>query len=87
MSRDEHADKNGEYRVRSLYFDTPEDKALREKIDGVDRRAKYRIRRYLGATGYIVLEKKSKINGMCYKQSVRLTAEEVPESNPEIPDD
>jgi len=77
MSRDKHADKNGEYRVRSLYFDTPEDKALREKIDGVDKRAKYRIRRYLGTTGYIVLEKKSKINGMCYKQSVQLTAEEV----------
>ena len=28
----------GKYYIRSLYFDTPEDKALREKIDGVDRR-------------------------------------------------
>lgn len=44
MQRDSHADKNGEYRVRSLYFDTPGDKALREKIDGVDRREKFRIR-------------------------------------------
>jgi len=77
MSRDTHAGINGEYRVRSLYFDTPEDKALREKIEGVDRREKYRIRRYPGATGYIMLEKKCKANGMCYKQSARLTAEEV----------
>jgi len=77
MSRDVHTDLNGVYRVRSLYFDTPEDKALFEKIDGVDRREKYRIRRYLGANDYIMLEKKSKINGMCYKRSARLTADEV----------
>jgi hypothetical protein len=38
MRLDAHADENGEYRVRNLYFDTPNDKALREKIDGVDRR-------------------------------------------------
>lgn len=77
MSRDAHVDANGEYRVRSLYFDTPGDKALREKIDGVDRREKYRIRRYLGAGDYMMLEKKSKRNGMCYKRSARMTADEV----------
>ncbi|GHU95185.1 molecular chaperone [Clostridia bacterium] len=77
MSHDVHADENGEYRVRSLYFDTPGDKALREKIDGVDRREKFRIRRYLGDTDYIMLEKKSKTHGMCYKRSAKLTAEEV----------
>jgi hypothetical protein len=77
MSRDAHADENGEYRVRSLYFDTPGDKALREKIDGVDKREKFRIRRYLGDTNYIMLEKKSKARGMCYKRSANLTAEEV----------
>jgi hypothetical protein len=77
MRRDAHADENGEYRVRSLYFDTPNDKALREKIDGVDRREKFRIRRYLGDTDYIKLEKKSKAHGMCYKRSAKLTADEV----------
>ncbi len=77
MNRDAHADTNGEYKVRSLYFDTPGDKALREKIDGVDRREKFRIRRYLGAADYIMLEKKRKAHGMCYKQSARLTEEEV----------
>jgi hypothetical protein len=77
MKRDAHTDENGEYKVRSLYFDTPNDKALREKIDGVDRREKFRIRRYLGNTDYIMLEKKSKAHGMCYKRSVKLFAEEV----------
>lgn len=77
MHHDPHADQNGEYRVRSLYFDTPGDKALREKIDGVDKREKFRIRRYIGNNGFISLEKKSKAHGMCYKQSTQLTAEEV----------
>lgn len=77
MSRDAHADPNGEYKVRSLYFDTPGDKALREKIDGVDRREKFRIRRYIGDADYILLEKKRKVHGMCYKQSARLAEEEV----------
>jgi hypothetical protein len=77
MRRDEHADGNGSYRVRSLYFDTPGDKALREKIDGVDKREKFRIRRYPGGGDYLKLEKKSKVHGMCYKRSAQITAEEV----------
>ncbi|MDR1000725.1 MAG: polyphosphate polymerase domain-containing protein [Clostridiales bacterium] len=77
MKRDPHTGLNGEYRVRSLYFDTPGDKALREKIDGVDNRDKFRIRRYLNSEDYIVLEKKSKRHGLCYKQSARVTVDEV----------
>ena len=34
--RDGHAGPDGSYRVTSLYFDTPYDTALREKLDGVD---------------------------------------------------
>jgi hypothetical protein len=77
MARDPHGDKNGEYWVRSLYFDTPGDKALREKIDGVDKREKFRIRRYLGNSNYMRLEKKSKLHGMCYKQSAMIIPEEI----------
>ena len=76
MKRDEHA-INGIYKVRSLYFDTPEDKALREKIDGVNMREKFRIRYYNEDTSYIVLEKKSKVNGLCGKESCRLIKEEA----------
>lgn len=77
MQRDSHADQNGEYRVRSLYFDSPGDEALRAKIHGVDRREKFRIRRYIGEDDFLVLEKKSKRHGLCYKRSCRLTREEV----------
>ena len=60
---------DGRYRIRSLYFDSPADKALREKMDGVDRREKFRIRFYNGDTAFLRLEKKSKQNGLCRKQA------------------
>ena len=43
---DAHAGPEGSYRVTSLYFDTPYDAALREKLDGVNRREKFRLRYY-----------------------------------------
>lgn len=67
----------GRYDIRSLYFDNLSDKALREKLDGVNRREKFRIRYYNGDTGMIHLEKKSKINGLGTKASARLSAEEA----------
>lgn len=73
---DPHADENGLYQIRSLYFDNLQDKALREKIDGVNNREKFRIRYYNDNHQIIKLEKKSKINGLCRKQSVMLTKEQ-----------
>ena len=75
--QDPHADDNGKYVIHSLYFDNFSDKALREKIDGLDRREKFRIRYYNRDTDYICLEKKSRISGLCDKQSAPLTKEEV----------
>lgn len=74
---DEHVGPNGNYLIRSLYFDNPADKALREKIDGVNERVKFRIRYYNGDTSRIVLEKKVKRNGLGYKVSEMLTREEA----------
>ncbi|MGM9596881.1 MAG: polyphosphate polymerase domain-containing protein [Eubacteriales bacterium] len=65
-----------EYHIRSLYFDNPYDKALDERLNGVEVREKFRIRYYNGDTGYIVLEKKSKYNYLCGKNSTRITKEE-----------
>ena len=76
MDADAHT-VDGRYLIRSLYFDNPTDRALREKIDGVNRREKFRIRYYNGDTGFIRLEKKSKLNGLCNKQSEQITAEQV----------
>ena len=63
LQPDTHA-VDGRYLIRSLYFDTPEDRALREKLDGVSRREKFRIRYYNGDVSCIHLEKKSKIAGL-----------------------
>ena len=73
---DSHA-KEGKYLIRSLYFDNLFDKALREKIDGVDRREKFRIRYYNGDLSLIHLEKKSKVNGLGTKYSAPLSPEEA----------
>lgn len=74
--RDSHG-RNGRYEIRSLYFDDLRDTALREKIDGVARREKFRIRYYGGDASYICLEKKIKRDGLCGKRSVLLSAQEA----------
>ena len=73
LKPDAHA-QSGRYFIRSLYFDTPEDKALREKLDGVSRREKFRIRYYNGDLSCIHLEKKSKLAGLGRKDTADLTA-------------
>ena len=73
---DPHA-PGGLYQIRSLYFDTPADRALREKLDGVSRREKFRIRYYNLDTSLIHLEKKSKRGGLGTKESAVLSAGEV----------
>ena len=73
---DPHA-RGGSYLIRSLYFDNAADKALREKIDGVSLREKFRIRYYNGDTSVIHLEKKSKRSGLGTKYSADLTKDEA----------
>lgn len=76
LERDRHA-VNGSYEIRSLYFDNLEDKALREKINGVNGREKFRLRCYNGDFSQVFLEKKSKWNGLCRKEQTQLRWEEV----------
>ena len=77
LSPDPHAGPTGEYLIRSVYFDNADDKALREKLDGVNQREKFRVRYYNGDPSYIALEKKSKVNGLCHKTGCLLAAEEA----------
>ena len=74
--QDPHA-VDGRYFIRSLYFDNMDDKALREKIDGVNMREKFRMRYYNGDTSFIQLEKKSRRSGLGAKFSARLQETEV----------
>lgn len=77
FSHDNHANTHGTYRVCSLYFDTPQDSALRQKIDGISRREKFRLRYYNNDLSFIKLEKKAKVNGLNTKQSATISKEQV----------
>ena len=76
LQRDPHA-LGGSYQVRSLYFDNLADKALREKLESVNHREKFRLRFYNGDLSLLVLEKKTKPNSLCGKAQAPLTIEEA----------
>ena len=76
MKADPHAGADGRYTIRSVYFDNYRDKVLLEKIDGVQRREKFRIRYYNDNFSFITLEKKIKHNDLCQKLDAPLTQEE-----------
>ena len=69
MSRDSHCDENGNYQIRSLYFDDFEDRCYYENESGIGERDKYRIRIYNADREIIHLEKKSKNRGMTMKKT------------------
>lgn len=76
LQQDSHA-VNGRYKIRSLYFDNLRDKALLEKINGVNIREKFRVRYYNDDLSFILLEKKSKAGGLCSKEQAVITLEEA----------
>lgn len=79
MKIDENSNSHEGYRIRSLYFDNFRDKALMEKIQGINYREKFRIRFYNNDYSYIKLEKKSKVSGLCNKNSETLTKDQCSE--------
>ena len=58
------------YHIRSLYFDTIDDRMYGESLDGVDKRSKYRIRFYNMRDDFFRLERKDTIGRLKQKQSV-----------------
>ena len=75
MQRDRHADRNGEYHIRSLYFDDCFNSAMSDKLDGVMHRHKYRIRIYNFSDRIIRLERKSKQGDYISKLSCGISRE------------
>lgn len=73
---DENAGEDGGYIVRSLYFDNYSDKAVVEKLSGLSRREKFRLRYYNDDTSFIRLERKSKANRLSYKENAAITKEQ-----------
>ncbi|MBR4235707.1 MAG: polyphosphate polymerase domain-containing protein [Clostridia bacterium] len=85
LDYDPHADANGEYFIRSLYFDDVFDSAYYDKVDGAPARDKYRIRIYNMSDAVIFLERKRKAGELIQKSSVRITrelAQELINGNP-----
>lgn len=77
MEHDAHTDSDGQYEVRSLYFDDYDNSCYYEKENGIDSREKFRIRIYNGSDSRIQLELKKKEHDKIFKQSCLLTKEQA----------
>lgn len=78
MSPDENVvNSEGEYFIRSLYFDDEFQSGLEDKREGALEREKFRIRFYNFDRSFIRLESKQKHNFLTRKESANLTYEEV----------
>ncbi len=73
LQTDEHVEANGEYLIRSLYFDSLDDNCYYENENGDDPREKYRIRFYNCDSSRISLECKAKTRTMTRKTSCLIT--------------
>ncbi|WP_053983584.1 polyphosphate polymerase domain-containing protein [Niameybacter massiliensis] len=65
------------YTIRSLYFDTLDDKDFTEKEEGVEIRRKIRLRNYGAESSFAVLEMKQKQGSMQKKRSLKMPKEDA----------
>ena len=73
---DDHAE-NGQYSIRSLYFDDYWNTAYQDKLCGFPERRKYRVRIYNGSRNLIRLECKIKNASYICKTGASLSEEEM----------
>lgn len=76
MLQDEHNGALG-YRIRSLYFDTPDDGDYTDKVDGLELRRKIRLRNYDPSADFAMLEMKQKQGEAQKKRSLRVSREDA----------
>ena len=76
MIQDVHNGAQG-YRIRSLYFDTIDEKDYEEKLDGIEKRRKIRLRIYDPDNDFAMLEMKQKEGAYQKKRSLRLSREDA----------
>lgn len=76
LSKDPHCGPWG-YQVRSLYFDTVNDKDFKEKEDGLNLRRKLRLRIYDPRADFAMLELKQKQGAYQKKRSLRLSRKDA----------
>lgn len=73
MVSDPFSGLDNQYLIRSLYFDDIYDSALVDKLNGVEKRKKYRLRLYNHRDSLVKLEKKGKTGQYTLKESERVT--------------
>lgn len=76
MQQDSHNGALG-YRIRSLYFDTPDDRDYQEKVDGMELRRKIRLRNYDPDGTFAMLEMKQKQGELQKKRSLRVSRDDA----------
>lgn len=76
LKLDSHSQGEG-YMIRSLYFDTLDDKDYHEKEDGVELRRKIRLRNYGPDTPFALIEMKQKQGALQKKRSLKLSREDA----------
>ena len=76
MIQDAHNGANG-YNIRSLYFDTINERDYETKIDGLELRRKIRLRIYDPAADFAMLEMKQKEGSYQKKRSLRVSREDA----------
>lgn len=75
LNSDSHNQENG-YMVRSLYFDTLDDRDFLEKEAGVELRRKIRLRIYSPDADFAMLEMKQKQGEYQQKRSLKVTRDD-----------
>ena len=77
MYEDAHSKEHEYYPVRSLYFDSIDDRDYQEKLDGVEVRRKIRLRNYGADSEFALLEMKQKQGEFQKKRSLKLSKEDA----------
>lgn len=77
MQTDIHGDENGEYWIRSMYFDSQDNRDYLEKINGCSQRKKLRIRIYSTGDRTAKLELKNKWENYVYKETIQLDRQDA----------
>lgn len=76
LTLDAHSHDDG-YEIRSLYFDSLDDRDFHEKEDGIELRRKIRLRTYGANSSYAMLEMKQKQGHLQKKRSLRMKREDA----------
>jgi hypothetical protein len=77
LTTDSYSQSKNGYWIRSLYFDTPDNKEYIEKIIGVEKRKKIRLRLYTLEDENIKLEIKNKYNNYMKKETAFISRKDA----------